>query len=171
MPKKPGANLYKDAARWPVIPPWWLLSSTQAAALINVTSATLHYWRTRGEGPPSVPPLFLKPTQGDPVFFVYGHLRSWAAERVGVEYGFNDQCYDYFNQVLPVMAKGSGGFAFRAKFFDEQFAEARKKILQGECPGVFRREIVIDADAYYAKQPKWRRSDAKYEWEELQSTQ
>ena len=26
------------------------------------------------------------------------------------------------------------------------------------------RQIVIHADAYYARQPKWRRSDAKYEW-------
>ena len=64
MPKTSGANLYKDAARWPVMPPWWLLSSPQAAALINVTPATLHMWRTRGEGPPAVPPLFLKPAQG-----------------------------------------------------------------------------------------------------------
>ena len=101
MPKKPGANLYKDAASWPVIPPWWLLSSTQAAALINVTPATLHYWRTRGEGPATVPTLFLRPTQGDPIFYVYAVLRSWAAERVGIQYSFEDQCSDYFLEVIP----------------------------------------------------------------------
>lgn len=71
-----GASLFRDTSHWPVIPPWWLLSSPQAAALINVTSATLHVWRVKGKGPPIVPPMYLKPTQGDPVFYQYGAMRS-----------------------------------------------------------------------------------------------
>ena len=50
------------------------------------------------EAPTTVPPLFLKPTQGDPVLHMYGTLRPWAAERVGVQYSHEDQCWDYFRQ-------------------------------------------------------------------------
>ena len=164
MPKKPGSNLYKDAARWPQIPPWWLLSSTQSAALINVTPATLHYWRTRGEGPSTVPPLFIKPTQGDPVFYVYGTLRAWAAERIGVQYLFEDQCYDYFKEIFPPLAAGVGSVAARAQVFDRQYETARRKVRQGECPGLMKRAIILDLDAFYAKQPKWQRPEARYEW-------
>ena len=46
--------------------------------------------RTRTEGPLVAPPLFIKPTQGDPVFYVYG------AQRIGVQFLFEDQCYGFY---------------------------------------------------------------------------
>jgi hypothetical protein len=167
MPKKPGANLYKDAARWPVIPPWWLLSSTQAAALINVTPATLHYWRTRGEGPTTVPSLFLKPTQGDPIFYVYAVLRAWAAEKVGVQYSFEDQCSDFFLEVSPEFEISFTTVKAKAHTFDQLHASSRKKVGKGENPNIVDRATVLRLDPYYAKQPTWRRKEAKYEWENL----
>ncbi len=165
MPKSPGANLYKDAARWPAIPPWWLLSSPQAAALINVTPATLHYWRTRGEGPTTIPPLFLKPTQGDPAHHVYGTLRSWAAERIGIHYLFSDQCWDYFREDCPMLLKGVGSVAARAREFDKQYELARRDVSLGNKPRWMSASTVHRLDLYYAKQPKWRRPQAKYEWD------
>ncbi len=165
MPKTPGANLYKDAARWPVIPPWWLLSSPQAAALINVTPATLHIWRTRGEGPSTVPPLFLKPTQGDPIFHMYGTLRSWAAERVGVQYSFEDQCWDYFREDCPILSDGVGTMVARAREFDRQYETARQNVGLGDDPRWVSLSTIQRLDPYYAKQPKWRRAIAKYEWD------
>lgn len=164
MPKSPGANLYKDAARWPAIPPWWLLSSPQAAALINVTPATLHYWRTRGEGPTTIPPLFLKPTQGDPIFHMYGILRSWAAERVGLEYKFDDQCWDYFRKDCPMLVGGVGSTAARAREFDRLYEAARQEVGRGNAPRGVNLSTIHRLDAYYAKQPKWRRLHAKYNW-------
>lgn len=164
MPKKPGANLYKDAARWPVIPPWWLLSSPQAAALINVTPATLHYWRTRGEGPTAVAPLFLRPAQGDPIFHQYGTLRAWAAERIGVQYSFEDQCWDYLREDCPMLTRGTGSMARIAGEFDRQYKAARDDVGHGKAPHWLSLSIVHRLDPYYAKQPRWRRLSAKYEW-------
>jgi hypothetical protein len=169
MPKEPGAKLYKDAARWPVMPPWWLLSSPQAAALINVTPATLHYWRTRGEGPATVPSLFLRKTQGDPVFYIYGVLRTWAAERVGIQYNFGDQCSDYFLHGQPHLDTCFSSLAAKASMFDHLHEHARDKIGRGEDPGIVDRETVLSLDAFYAKQPKWRRQEAKYEWDGLEA--
>ena len=165
MPKEPGAKLYKDAARWPVMPPWWLLSSPQSAALINVTPATLHYWRTRGEGPETVPSLFLRKTQGDPVFYIYGVLRTWAAERVGIQYDFDDQCSDYFLHAQPHLNTCFSSLAAKAGMFDHLHEHAREKVGRGEDPGIVDRETVLSLDAFYAKQPKWRRQEAKYEWD------
>lgn len=167
MPKSPGANLYKAAARWPVIPPWWLLSSPQAAALINVTPATLHYWRTRGEGPATVLPLFLKPAQGDPVFHMYGTLRSWAAERVGLEYHFEDQCRDYFGVDCPVLLAGVGSLVARAREFDRLYEASRQRVRQGEDPHWLGLPIIHRLDPYYARQPKWRKAASRYEWAAL----
>lgn len=164
MPKTSGANLYKDAARWPVMPPWWLLLSPQAAALINVTPATLHMWRTRGEGPPAVPPLFLKPAQGDPIFHRYGTLRAWAAKRVGVQYSFEDQCWDYFRKDCLMLADGVGSLVARAREFDRQYEVSRQRLRHGEDPRWLGLPIIHHLDPYFAKQPKWRRAASKYEW-------
>lgn len=165
MPKKPGENLYRDAARWPVIPPWWLLSSPQAAALVNTSPATLHNWRTRGEGPAAVAPLFLRPTQGQPVFYVYGTLRSWAAERVGIRYMFEDQCYDFLRERAPWLAGGKASLLPRVKIFDKKFEEARRNVRLGKPVKHFSIAHVIELDSFYATQPSWRRASARYEWE------
>ncbi len=164
MPKTPGANLYKDASLWPVIPPWWLLSSPQAAALINVAPATLQYWRTRGEWPAAVAPMLLKPAQGDPVFFVYGTLRSWAAERVGIKYLFEDQCHDFFAEVMPPMNSTYGSVVARAEMFDRILESGRRHVRLGQPPGLISKERILALEAFFAKQPKWRRQEAKYDW-------
>lgn len=164
MPKKLGANLYKDAALWPVIPPWWLLSSPQAAALINTSPATLHYWRTRGEGPAAVAPLFLRPTQGQPVFYLYGTLRSWAAQRVGIQYLFDDQCYDFLCARAAWLGNGKNVLPLRAKLFDRDFETDRQNLRLGKELRFFSNAHVIELDSFYATQPRWRRISAKYEW-------
>lgn len=164
MPKKPGANLYKDSALWPVIPPWWLLSSPQAAALVNTSPATMHCWRTRGEGPAPVAPLFLRPAQGQPVFYLYGTLRSWAAERIGIQYLFEDQCYDFFQERATWLLKGVGSLTARAKTFDSMFETARQNVRLGKPVNLFSATHVIELDSFYATQPRWRRPLGRYEW-------
>ena len=64
MSRNSVAHLFKEPAQWPLIPPWWLVSAPQAAALLNIKPATLQSWRIRGGGPEPVPPMYLHPTQG-----------------------------------------------------------------------------------------------------------
>lgn len=84
MNENPSAKLFKEPANWPLIPPWWLVSSTDAAALLNVKPATLHSWRARNQGPKPFPPMYLRPTQGRPFYYQYGALRSWSVSKLGM---------------------------------------------------------------------------------------
>ncbi|WP_288942909.1 hypothetical protein [uncultured Roseovarius sp.] len=150
-----GASLFRDTSQWPVIPPWWLLSSPQAAALINVTSATLHVWRVKGKGPRIIPPMYLKATQGDPVFYQYGALRSWAAQRIGLELGFEEQVLAFFEQVSTSLSNGHGTLQAKMAFFDEQFARNRKRIQRGENPLLISRAQMLEMDSFFSRQPRW----------------
>src|SRR6056297_1807130 len=89
-------SVFEETATWPSIPPWWLLSSPQVAAILDLTPATLHIWRTNGKGPKFIPPMCLKRRQGDPVYYQYSTLRTWAAHRVGLILGFEEQVEDFF---------------------------------------------------------------------------
>lgn len=154
MSKISGANLFKEPANWPLIPPWWLISSPQAAALLNVTSATLHNWRIRGEGPAAVPPMYLKPTQGDPIYYLYGFVRSWAAERLGLTYSIEDQCRDFFNGTEPRLNDGETTWQGRARSFDLLFHDDHRRVRSGQNPEYIPFELVQDMDLYYSRQPK-----------------
>ena len=126
MNENPAGKLFKEPAIWPTIPPWWLLSSTDAAALLNVKPATLHSWRIRGHGPAPYPPMYLKPTQGRPLYYQYGALRSWAAIRLGMAYSFEDQCMDFFRETLPMLAEGTGSIDSRVALFEKLFQDDRQ---------------------------------------------
>lgn len=154
MSKKSGAGLFKEPAKWPLLPPWWLLSAPQVAALLNVTSATLHNWRIRGEGPDAVPPMYLKPTQGDPVYYRYGDVRTWAASRIGLNYPFEEQCRDFFAEVFPQLNGGTGSTAGRAKVFDRLYRDERHRILSGTKPLYLDRPMVEALDLHYSRQPR-----------------
>ena len=154
MTKKHGANLFNDPASWPLIPPWWLLSSPQAAALLNVTSATLHNWRVRGEGPEPVPPMYLKPTQGDPIYYQYGAVRSWAATRLGLTYPLDDQCHDFFDSIEPRLNEGIAAWQGRASTFDMLFRADHEKARNGQKPQYFPLDQIQDMDLYYSRQPR-----------------
>lgn len=90
------ARLFKN---WPQLPPWWLVSCPDAAAILNVRPATLR----RPEGPPIYPSLYLKPTRGNPFWYQYGALRSWAVAELGLTYPFEEQCSDFFAATLPAL--------------------------------------------------------------------
>ncbi len=154
MSKNSGANLFKEPANWPLIPPWWLLSSPQAAALLNVTSATLHNWRVRGEGPKPVPPMYLKPTQGDPIYYQYGAVRSWAAARLGLTYHMDDQCRDFFNSTEPRLNDGVTTWQGRARSFDMLFQKDHKKARNGENTTYIPLGALQEMDLYYSRQPR-----------------
>jgi hypothetical protein len=154
MSKISGANLFKESAQWPLIPPWWVLSSPQAAALLNVTSATLLNWRVRGEGPSAVPPMYLKPTQGDPIYYIYGEVRSWAAEKLGLTYSMDDQCRDFFDAVCPPLNQGEATWKGRAWGFDSIFKADHAEVRKGQDPIRFPLELIQDMDLYYSRQPK-----------------
>jgi hypothetical protein len=154
MSRISGANLFKEPAQWPLLPPWWLLAAPRAAALLNVTSATLQNWRVRGEGPEPVPPMYLKPTQGDPIYYRYTDIRSWAATRLGLSYTFDDQCVDFFNEVCPNLNGGTGSNLGRAKTFDMLFSSARSEVRVGNPPIHFDLKTIEGMDIYYSRQPK-----------------
>jgi hypothetical protein len=154
MSKKSGANLFKEPTQWPLIPPWWMLSSPQAAALLNVTSATLHNWRVRGEGPKPVPPMYLKSTQGDPIYYVYGGVRLWAAGLLGLTYSMDDQCRDFFSSTEPRLNDGTGTWQGRAQAFDMLFRGDHKNVRNGEGPRFIPLDLLQDMDIYYSRQPR-----------------
>ena len=154
MKKKFGANLFKEPAKWPLIPPWWLVSSPQAAALLNVTPATLHNWRIRGEGPAAVPPMYLKPTQGDPIYYLYGKVRSWAAKRLGLTYAMEDQCRDFFNNTNPHLDTLFSSWRGGAKTFDMFFKADHKSVSNGGNPSHISLEQLHEMDVYYTRQPR-----------------
>jgi hypothetical protein len=154
MNGNPSAKLFKDPANWPIIPPWWLVSSTDAAALLNIKPATLHSWRARDQGPKPYPPMYLRPTQGRPLYYQYGTLRAWAASKLGMAYQFDDQCMDFFREVFLTLADGTGGVRGRIPVFERQFAEDRKRLLRGENPYAIQPERIHELDVYHSRQPQ-----------------
>lgn len=158
MPATATANLFRSPALWPTIPPWWLLSTPQAAALINLRPATLSAWRIRGEGPPIVPPMYLKPIQGNPIFYQYGAFRSWAAAAVGLTYGFEDQCRDFLNSAAPIIERGTGSWEAKAQVFEWQFDRDRKAAIEGRELEIIDLKLIEELDAYASRQPRWRGS-------------
>lgn len=154
MSNTSGSNLFKNPTKWPLIPPWWLLSSPAAAALLNVTSATLHNWRVRGEGPTVVPPMYIRPTQGDPVYYQYAAVRSWAAKRLGIEYTMEDQCRDFFEKTVPLLNTGVGSCQARAQCFDRFFSDDHRQVRQGFKPAHITLKLVQQMDLYYSRQPR-----------------
>lgn len=154
MNEKSTGKLFKEPAIWPLIPPWWLLSSTDAAALLNIKPATLHSWRIRGHGPVPYPPMYLKPTQGRPLYYQYGALRSWAATRLGMAYSLEDQCVDFFEEVFPYVIEGTGSLKGRIEVFEKCFLRERKAVLNGNASGAIKLEHLHECDTYYARQPR-----------------
>jgi len=154
MTENPSGKLFKEPATWPIIPPWWVVSSTDAAALLNVKPATLHSWRIRGHGPTAYPPIYLRPTQGKPLFYQYGTLRSWAATRLGMAYPFWDQCMDFFRETFSPLAGGSGGLEGRIELFEEQFLKDRETTMNGRSPYMIEVGHIHELDVYYSRQPR-----------------
>lgn len=99
--------------------------------------------------------MYIKATQGDPVFYQYGALRSWAAQRVGLELDFVDQVHDFFRQTAHSINEGHGSLEAKMKFFDDQFAKNRKRIQRGEDPLLLSKERMLDMDSFFSRQPKW----------------
>jgi hypothetical protein len=148
------ASVFEETSSWPGIPPWWLLSSPQVAAVLDLTPATLHIWRTNGKGPKFVPPMCLKPRQGDPVYYQYSTLRSWAAQRVGLTLGFEEQIHDFFEQYAKGM-KTHTSLQARMNFFDVIFSKNRQSVRKGERPLLVSKDSMLIMDVYFSRQPKW----------------
>lgn len=121
MSTKTVAKLFKEPAQWPLIPPWWLLPSPQAAAFLNIKPATLQSWRIRGEGPNPVPPMYLHPTQGDPMYYRYGDIREWAASCLGLSFSFDAQLNGFLKNEDTPMAKSASPLEKSASTFDQFF--------------------------------------------------
>lgn len=154
MSVKTGQKLFEAPPKWPLLPPWWLLARPEAAALLNVTSATLRNWRIRGEGPVQVPPMYLRPTQGDPAYYRYADIREWAASRVGLKYTFEDQCRDFFDQVFPALNSGTGSMAARAYEFDRLYREERDRLRSGKKTSYLPKATVEALDLDFSRQPE-----------------
>lgn len=147
-------SVFEETATWPGIPPWWLLSSPQVAAILDLTPATLHIWRTKGKGPKFIPPMCLKRRQGDPVYYQYSTLRTWAAQRVGLTLGFEEQVENFFEQQAGGM-KTHASLEARMDFFDKIFVKNRQSVRKGERPLLVSKDSVLAMDVYFSRQPTW----------------
>jgi hypothetical protein len=154
MNETPAAKLFKEPAIWPSMAPWWLLPSTEAAALLNVKPATLHTWRVRGYGPPVFPPMYVRPTQGNPLYYQFGALRNWAASKLGMAFPYDDQCFDFFRKYCPQLVSGTGGVEGRIKIFNRMFEEERRNAQQGRETIRLSLGIVQELDLGFSRQPK-----------------
>lgn len=153
MSVKTGQKLFENPSKWPLLPPWWLLARPQAAALLNVTPATMRNWDIRGEGPAQVPPMYLRPTQGTPAYYRYADIREWAADRIGIQYSFDNQCLDFFEQVFPMLTGGTGLMTARASLFDSFFREDRDALRSGKKLRHLTKETIESLDLHFSRQP------------------
>lgn len=156
MSTKTVAKLFKEPAQWPLIPPWWLLPSPQAAALLNIKPATLQGWRIRGEGPEPVPPMYLLPTQGNPMYYRYGDIREWAASSLGMTFPFEDQCRAFLQDVDPKLSSIDNPLDNLACGFDWMLQFERERIKYGLEPRYWDLNLIGKLDLYYSKQPRFR---------------
>jgi hypothetical protein len=161
MSRNSVAHLFKEPAQWPLIPPWWLVSAPQAAALLNIKPATLQSWRIRGEGPEPVPPMYLHPTQGNPVYYRYGDIREWAASRVGLSFPFEDQCIAFLQEVEPWLGETEWPVGGLALSFDILYRDERKLVQQGEDPHRLDRKLIETLDTFYSRQPRFKNPKKK----------
>jgi hypothetical protein len=153
MNENPSAKLFKEPAIWPNMAPWWLVASTEAAALLNVKSTTLHTWRARGYGPPAVPPMYVRPTAGNPLYYQYGALRTWAASKLGMAYTFDEQCRDFFARNLRSVLSALDDPGSRIDAFEALFRGDREKMRKGRPPDFFEPRTVHGLDVSYSRQP------------------
>ena len=153
MNENPAGKLFKEPAIWPSVAPWWLVSSTEAAALLNVRPTTLHTWRVRGFGPPVFPPMYIWPTQGNPLYYQFGALRTWAASKLGMAYPYDDQCFDFFRKFCEPLASGSGSTAARIAVFETMFKDERSKAQSGKPTTMLPLATVHELDLGYSRQP------------------
>ncbi len=48
--------------------------------------------------------------------------------------------------------------------FDKILESGRRQVRLGQPPGLISKERILFLDAFFAKQPTWRRQEAKYDW-------
>ena len=148
------ARLFDAPTTWPPLPPWWLVSSTDVAAFLNVSPKTLHVWRVRGFGPPVFPPMYHRPTQGAPLYYEYSHLRAWVAERLGLQFDYGDQCEAYLAEHASFIATAKGSLDDKIDFFEKTYRSDRQRIRAGKEPERFATSLIEAVDLYYARQPR-----------------
>lgn len=98
--------------------------------------------------------MYLRPTQGNPIYYRYANVRAWAATKVGLEYDYADQCEDFVRAVIPKLAKVATNPQAQAANFDLLYKVDHKKVLEGQDPTYFRLEDIEALDVFYAKQPQ-----------------
>ena len=160
MNENPAGKLFKEPTLWPRIPPWWLITSADAATLLNIKPATLSSWRIRGHGPTPFPPMYLRATQGRPTYYQYGTVRSWAASRLGMTYSFKDQCLDFFRETLRSLAEGTGHMDSRIETFERALLKDRENAMLRKQTMSFPPDTIHYLDIYQSRQP--RRMGPKY---------
>lgn len=153
----PVAKLFKEPTNWPRLPPWWLVTTGEAAGLLNITHSAMSRWRARGFGPPVVPPMYFMPVRGNPLWHQYGALRCWAAEKLGMTYAFEDQCRDFFAFACPLLVDGKGSIEARITTFKSLLTEDSSRLLTGQTPIYIPAALVHDLDPWRARQPQRRK--------------
>jgi len=154
MNENPAAKLFKEPAIWPCMAPWWLIPSTDAAALLNVKPATLHTWRVRGYGPPVFPPMYVRPTQGNPLYYQFGALRAWAASKLGMAYTYEDQCIDFLAIYYPSFPRSPYHIEPLIHLFQTWLEADRRRAQQGKPLRSMKLSMIHELDPGYSRQPR-----------------
>jgi len=162
VPKDIGSRVFRNSENWPEIPPWWCLPSSMVAELLRVTSACLIRWRMFGQGPAFVPPIHLRPAQGNAYFYRLCHVRAWAASKVGIDYPTEDQMDDFLRDHFPAVYDPAQRIG-AARWFDSVLSKDRAMLSRGTAPKWLPEEKIMMLDQYHLRQPKWINRENKYE--------
>jgi hypothetical protein len=149
---------YKSNFRtdWPDLPPWWLVCTTRASAILGLSPQTVHRWNHRGLGPRQVPRSYLKPTKGDPAYYRYHDVKAWAAMRFGRPTCFADDTKDFIWRNCPWFSKGGPTIVYANQldyYYKSDFADLRR----GRKLRFFDEAFLMRFEELYLAQPKWTR--------------
>lgn len=138
-------------SNWPDLPPWWLVSTTRAAAVLGLSPQTLLRWNHRGLGPRQVPRIFIKPTKGDPLYYRYFDVKAWAAERFGQPVDFAEDVLGFVRRNCP--AWRTEGFPAICQF-DHSFSSDLTALKRGRKLRFFDEDFLMRFEELHRAQPK-----------------
>ncbi len=61
---------------------------------------------------------------------------------------------DFYREMLPLLAEGTGGIDGRIEIVDKQFLEERKATISGRSVRMLRLEHLYELDVYYSRRPR-----------------
>ncbi|TGD41444.1 hypothetical protein EEB11_18625 [Pseudotabrizicola sediminis] len=98
--------------------------------------------------------MYIRPTPGNPLYYQYGALRTWAASKLGMAFLFEDQCTDFFHRNLRPVLEAADADVARIEIFEMLFCADRETMRKGSPPCFFTSGAIHELDVSYSRQPK-----------------